>query len=59
MLLVWCELDKMQWKWALLQEAMQKATGVGVWLWGHPGGLWVVWREAATFSGPSPCPVEW
>lgn len=59
-LLVDHELDKMQWEWALLQkEAMQLATGVGVWLWGHPGGLWVIWREAATLSGPSPHPVEW
>lgn len=59
-LLVQCELDKMPWEWALLQkEVTQWATAVGVWLWGHPGGLWVTWREAATFSGPPPHPAGW
>lgn len=53
-LLVQCKLDKTQREWAPLQEeATQRATSVGVWLWDHSGGLWVIWREVATFSGPS------
>lgn len=50
---VQCKLDKTQWERAPLQkEATQRATSVGVWLWDHSGGLWVIWREGPTFSGP-------
>lgn len=44
---------------ATAEGGYEVGINVGVWLWGQPGGLWVIWREATTFPGPSPCPLEW